>query len=194
MLAPDCGMKYLPRDRAFGKLKALAEGAAIVRASWAPSAALPRAALRQLAHPPLDHRPPRRLRAARRRPARCQAARARSVAPGLGLGQPGEEAQADMPRRLRQGGGEQRGWLPPSGLSSNSTWASCAVSSASNLPVSARRKASAAAGKWPRLRSALPSSAQPSRAWSLFAGSCASLARRVPSTASSRPAAACRDA
>jgi 5-methyltetrahydropteroyltriglutamate--homocysteine methyltransferase len=29
--APDCGMKYLPRERAFGKLKALAEGAAIVR-------------------------------------------------------------------------------------------------------------------------------------------------------------------
>ena len=29
--APDCGMKYLPRDRAFGKLKALADGAAIVR-------------------------------------------------------------------------------------------------------------------------------------------------------------------
>jgi 5-methyltetrahydropteroyltriglutamate--homocysteine methyltransferase len=29
--APDCGMKYLPRSRAFGKLKALAEGAAIVR-------------------------------------------------------------------------------------------------------------------------------------------------------------------
>jgi len=29
--APDCGMKYLPRDTAFGKLKALAEGAAIVR-------------------------------------------------------------------------------------------------------------------------------------------------------------------
>jgi len=29
--APDCGMKYLPRDRAFGKLCALAEGAAIVR-------------------------------------------------------------------------------------------------------------------------------------------------------------------
>jgi 5-methyltetrahydropteroyltriglutamate--homocysteine methyltransferase len=29
--APDCGMKYLPRDRAFAKLKALAEGAAIVR-------------------------------------------------------------------------------------------------------------------------------------------------------------------
>ena len=29
--APDCGMKYLPRETAFGKLKALAEGAAIVR-------------------------------------------------------------------------------------------------------------------------------------------------------------------
>jgi 5-methyltetrahydropteroyltriglutamate--homocysteine methyltransferase len=30
--APDCGMKYLPRDVAFGKLRALAEGARIVRA------------------------------------------------------------------------------------------------------------------------------------------------------------------
>jgi 5-methyltetrahydropteroyltriglutamate--homocysteine methyltransferase len=29
--APDCGMKYLTRETAFGKLKALAEGAAIVR-------------------------------------------------------------------------------------------------------------------------------------------------------------------
>ena len=29
--APDCGMKYLPRDVAFGKLSALAQGAAIVR-------------------------------------------------------------------------------------------------------------------------------------------------------------------
>jgi 5-methyltetrahydropteroyltriglutamate--homocysteine methyltransferase len=29
--APDCGMKYLPRETAFGKLKALAQGAAIVR-------------------------------------------------------------------------------------------------------------------------------------------------------------------
>ena len=29
--APDCGMKYLPRAVAFGKLKAMAEGAAIVR-------------------------------------------------------------------------------------------------------------------------------------------------------------------
>jgi 5-methyltetrahydropteroyltriglutamate--homocysteine methyltransferase len=29
--APDCGMKYIPRATAFAKLKALAEGAAIVR-------------------------------------------------------------------------------------------------------------------------------------------------------------------
>lgn len=29
--APDCGMKYLPREVAFGKLKALADGAAMVR-------------------------------------------------------------------------------------------------------------------------------------------------------------------
>ena len=29
--APDCGMKYLPRETAFGKLKALADGAAMVR-------------------------------------------------------------------------------------------------------------------------------------------------------------------
>ena len=29
--APDCGMKYLPRDVAFGKLKAMAEAASIVR-------------------------------------------------------------------------------------------------------------------------------------------------------------------
>lgn len=32
MLAPDCGMKYLPREVARGKLRALAVGAAIVRA------------------------------------------------------------------------------------------------------------------------------------------------------------------
>jgi len=31
VLAPDCGMKYLTREAAFGKLQALAEGAAIVR-------------------------------------------------------------------------------------------------------------------------------------------------------------------
>jgi 5-methyltetrahydropteroyltriglutamate--homocysteine methyltransferase len=29
--APDCGMKYMPRATAFGKLKALADGAAMVR-------------------------------------------------------------------------------------------------------------------------------------------------------------------
>jgi len=29
--APDCGMKYMPRDVAFGKLQALAQGAKIVR-------------------------------------------------------------------------------------------------------------------------------------------------------------------
>ncbi|MDP3074073.1 MAG: 5-methyltetrahydropteroyltriglutamate--homocysteine methyltransferase, partial [Bradyrhizobium sp.] len=29
--APDCGMKYLPRATAFGKLRSLAAGAAIVR-------------------------------------------------------------------------------------------------------------------------------------------------------------------
>ena len=29
--APDCGMKYIPRDLAFAKLKALADGTAIVR-------------------------------------------------------------------------------------------------------------------------------------------------------------------
>ncbi|BBK37604.1 5-methyltetrahydropteroyltriglutamate--homocysteine methyltransferase [Allostella sp. ATCC 35155] len=33
--APDCGMKYIPRATAFGKLKALADGAAIVRAELA---------------------------------------------------------------------------------------------------------------------------------------------------------------
>ena len=33
--APDCGMKYLPREVAFGKLKAMVEGAALVRAEYA---------------------------------------------------------------------------------------------------------------------------------------------------------------
>jgi 5-methyltetrahydropteroyltriglutamate--homocysteine methyltransferase len=32
IVAPDCGMKYLPRDSAFGKLKAMVEGARRVRA------------------------------------------------------------------------------------------------------------------------------------------------------------------
>jgi 5-methyltetrahydropteroyltriglutamate--homocysteine methyltransferase len=31
ILAPDCGMKYLPHEIAFGKLCALVEGARIVR-------------------------------------------------------------------------------------------------------------------------------------------------------------------
>jgi 5-methyltetrahydropteroyltriglutamate--homocysteine methyltransferase len=35
ILAPDCGMKYLPREVAFGKLKALAEAARLLRAEHA---------------------------------------------------------------------------------------------------------------------------------------------------------------
>jgi 5-methyltetrahydropteroyltriglutamate--homocysteine methyltransferase len=35
IVAPDCGLKYLPRDVALGKIKALAAGAAIVRAEVA---------------------------------------------------------------------------------------------------------------------------------------------------------------
>jgi 5-methyltetrahydropteroyltriglutamate--homocysteine methyltransferase len=31
VIAPDCGMKYLPRDVAFGKMQAMVRGAAIVR-------------------------------------------------------------------------------------------------------------------------------------------------------------------
>ena len=31
VIAPDCGLKYLPRDVAYGKMKAMADGAAIVR-------------------------------------------------------------------------------------------------------------------------------------------------------------------
>jgi 5-methyltetrahydropteroyltriglutamate--homocysteine methyltransferase len=31
IVAPDCGMKYLPRAVAFAKMKAMVEGAAIVR-------------------------------------------------------------------------------------------------------------------------------------------------------------------
>lgn len=34
ILAPDCGMKYLPRDVAFGKIKAMAEAAARLRAEF----------------------------------------------------------------------------------------------------------------------------------------------------------------
>ena len=32
IVAPDCGLKHLARDVAFGKIKAMADGAAIVRA------------------------------------------------------------------------------------------------------------------------------------------------------------------
>jgi 5-methyltetrahydropteroyltriglutamate--homocysteine methyltransferase len=35
VVAPDCGLKYLPRDLAFAKMKAMVEGAAIVRAELA---------------------------------------------------------------------------------------------------------------------------------------------------------------
>ena len=35
IIAPDCGLKYLPRDVAFGKMKAMADGARIVRAELA---------------------------------------------------------------------------------------------------------------------------------------------------------------
>jgi 5-methyltetrahydropteroyltriglutamate--homocysteine methyltransferase len=31
IVAPDCGMKYLPREVAFGKMQAMVAGAAIVR-------------------------------------------------------------------------------------------------------------------------------------------------------------------
>jgi 5-methyltetrahydropteroyltriglutamate--homocysteine methyltransferase len=31
VVAPDCGMKYLPRAIAFGKMKAMADGAALLR-------------------------------------------------------------------------------------------------------------------------------------------------------------------
>jgi 5-methyltetrahydropteroyltriglutamate--homocysteine methyltransferase len=33
IVAPDCGMKYLPRDSAFGKMRAMVEGAALARAA-----------------------------------------------------------------------------------------------------------------------------------------------------------------
>jgi len=35
IVAPDCGLKYLPRDAAFGKMKAMVEGAGIVRTELA---------------------------------------------------------------------------------------------------------------------------------------------------------------
>jgi 5-methyltetrahydropteroyltriglutamate--homocysteine methyltransferase len=38
IVAPDCGLKYLPRDVAFGKMKAMAEGAKLVREELAVAA------------------------------------------------------------------------------------------------------------------------------------------------------------
>jgi len=38
IIAPDCGMKYLPRDVAFGKMKSMVEGAKILRAELGGSA------------------------------------------------------------------------------------------------------------------------------------------------------------
>jgi 5-methyltetrahydropteroyltriglutamate--homocysteine methyltransferase len=35
ILAPDCGMKYLPRDVAFGKMKAMVEAAKMLRSELA---------------------------------------------------------------------------------------------------------------------------------------------------------------
>jgi 5-methyltetrahydropteroyltriglutamate--homocysteine methyltransferase len=34
ILAPDCGMKYLPRQVAFGKMKAMVEAAKMLRAAY----------------------------------------------------------------------------------------------------------------------------------------------------------------
>jgi 5-methyltetrahydropteroyltriglutamate--homocysteine methyltransferase len=38
VVAPDCGLKYLPREAAFGKMKALVEGARLVRTELARAA------------------------------------------------------------------------------------------------------------------------------------------------------------
>jgi 5-methyltetrahydropteroyltriglutamate--homocysteine methyltransferase len=40
VLAPDCGMKYLPRDVAFGKLSAMTQAAAQLRAEFGGSTTL----------------------------------------------------------------------------------------------------------------------------------------------------------
>jgi 5-methyltetrahydropteroyltriglutamate--homocysteine methyltransferase len=37
VIAPDCGLKYLPREIAFGKMKAMVDGATIMRAQLAPA-------------------------------------------------------------------------------------------------------------------------------------------------------------
>lgn len=41
-IAPDCGLKYLPREVAFGKMKAMADGAKLVRAQLASGSATAR--------------------------------------------------------------------------------------------------------------------------------------------------------
>src|SRR5262249_10131925 len=41
LIAPDCGMKYLPREAAFGKLQAMVAGARQVRRELQGSAAVP---------------------------------------------------------------------------------------------------------------------------------------------------------
>ena len=35
MIAPDCGMKYLPRETAFAKMQAMVQGAELLRAEYA---------------------------------------------------------------------------------------------------------------------------------------------------------------
>jgi 5-methyltetrahydropteroyltriglutamate--homocysteine methyltransferase len=35
IVAPDCGMKYLPREVAFGKMRAMVAGAKLLRAEYA---------------------------------------------------------------------------------------------------------------------------------------------------------------
>jgi 5-methyltetrahydropteroyltriglutamate--homocysteine methyltransferase len=35
IVAPDCGMKYLPREVAYGKMRAMVDGAKLVRAELA---------------------------------------------------------------------------------------------------------------------------------------------------------------
>jgi 5-methyltetrahydropteroyltriglutamate--homocysteine methyltransferase len=35
IVAPDCGMKYLPREVALGKMRAMVEGAKLLRAEYA---------------------------------------------------------------------------------------------------------------------------------------------------------------
>ncbi len=64
IVAPDCGMKYLPRDVAFGKMMAMVERAEFVRKELARKATARTAALR----PARPNAPPRRAK--ERRPAK----------------------------------------------------------------------------------------------------------------------------